>query len=151
MGMWCSIDQIGTLVIGCSVALDGEWMFLLIMLVCWLFDVLLPSMVNGCSYSSCWHVGYWMFCRPWWSLDVLLTLVVIGCSAGHDGYWMSYWHWWFLDNLFIVVIGRFDKHKQKKRLRTKLYDKTADLNVPIGTLHLYVTTFLLHLHLEYNY
>jgi hypothetical protein len=32
---------------------------LLIMLVCWLLDVLLPSMVNGCSYSSCWHVGYW--------------------------------------------------------------------------------------------
>jgi hypothetical protein len=36
-------------------------------------------------------------------------------------------------------------------LRTKLYDKTADLNFPIGTLHLYVTTFLLHLYLEYNY
>jgi hypothetical protein len=49
-----------------------------------------------------------------------------------------------------VVIGRFDKHKQKNRLRTKLYDKTADLNFPIITLHLYVTTFLLHLHLEYN-
>jgi hypothetical protein len=88
---------------------------LLTKLVCWLLDVLLPSIVNGCSYSSCWHVGYWM----------------------------SYWHWWFLDTLFIVVIERFDRHK-KKRLRTKLYDKTADLNFPIITLHLYVTIFLLH-------
>ena len=33
---------------------------LLTKLVCWLLDVLLPSMVNGCSYSSCWHVDYWM-------------------------------------------------------------------------------------------
>jgi hypothetical protein len=33
----------------------------------------------------------------------------------------------------MVVIGRFNKHKQKNRLRTKLYDKTADLNFPIGT------------------
>jgi hypothetical protein len=88
-------------------------------------------------------------------MDVLINhvgMLVIGCSVGHDGYWMSYLHWWFLDTLFIVVIGRFNKHKQKKnRLRTKLYDKTADLDFPIGTLHLYVTTFLLHLHLEYNY
>ena len=57
----------------------------------------------------------------------------------------------FLDTLFIVVIGRFDKHKKQNRLKTKLYDKTADLNFPIGTLHLYIATFLLHLHLEYNY
>jgi hypothetical protein len=56
-----------------------------------------------------------------------------------------------LDSLFIVVIGSFDKHKYTNRLRTKLYDKTADLNFPIGTLHLYVTIFLLHLDLEYNY
>ena len=50
---------------------------------------------------------------------------------------------WLLD-----VLTSIDK---KKRLRTKLYDKTADLNFPIGTLHLYVTIFLLHLHLEYTY
>jgi hypothetical protein len=36
----------------------------------------------------------------------------------------------------LVVIGRFDKHKYKNWLRTKLYDKTADLDFPIGTLHL---------------
>ena len=72
-------------------------------------------------------------------------MLVIECSIGHDG------HWWFLYTLFIVVIERFNKHKQKNRLRTKLYDKTADLNFPIGTLHLYVTIFLLHLDLEYNY
>jgi folate-binding protein YgfZ len=30
-----------------------------------------------------------------------------------------------------VVIGRFNKHKQTNRLRTKLYDKTADLNLDI--------------------
>ena len=62
---------------------------------------------------------------------VQIGMLVIGCSVGHDGYWMSYWHWWFLDTLFIVVIGRFDKHKYKNRLRTKLYDKTADLNFPL--------------------
>jgi ABC-type protease/lipase transport system fused ATPase/permease subunit len=33
------------LVIGCSVALDGKWMFLFIMLACWLLDVLLTMMV----------------------------------------------------------------------------------------------------------
>ena len=59
---------------------------LLTKLVCWLLDVLLPSMVNRCSYSSCWHVGYWMFCRPWWLSDVLLTLVVFGYSV-HIGHW----------------------------------------------------------------
>jgi hypothetical protein len=52
-------------------------------------DVLLPSMVNGCFYSSCWHVGYWMFCRPWWVLDVLLTLVDFGYSV-----YSSYWTFW---------------------------------------------------------
>ena len=57
----------------------------------------------------------------------------------------------FLNTLFIVVTGRFDKHTYKNRLRTKLYDKTADLYFPIGTLHIYVTIFLLHLDLEYNY
>jgi hypothetical protein len=36
-----------------------------------------------------------------------------------------------------VVIGRFNRYKPKNRLGTKLYDKTADLNFPIGTLHLY--------------
>ena len=107
----------------------------------------------GMSYWPNWYVGYWMFCWPWWLLDVLIHhvgMLVIGCSVGHDGYWMSYWQWWILDTLFIVVIGRFDKRKQK-RLRTKLYEKTADLNFPIGTFHLYVTTFLLHLHYEHNY
>jgi hypothetical protein len=117
MGMGCPIDQIGMLVIGCSVGHDGYWMFLFIMLVywlldvlyrqnqsttencensnypdlvrpflkklwiesdfkapnllntietvvCWLLDVLLAMMVIGCSYSSCWYAGYWMFCRP---------------------------------------------------------------------------------------
>jgi hypothetical protein len=34
MGMGSPIDQIGMLVIGCSVALDSKWMFLFIMLVC---------------------------------------------------------------------------------------------------------------------
>ena len=58
-----------------------------------------------------------------------------------------------MDAMFIVVIGRFHKHKQNNRLRTKLYCKTddLDLNFHIGTLHLYATTFLLHLHLEYTY
>ena len=59
---------------------------LLTKLVWWLLDVLLPSMVNGCSYSSCWHVGYWMLCWPWWLLNVLLTLVVFGYSV-NSGYW----------------------------------------------------------------
>jgi uncharacterized protein YxjI len=36
MGMQCSIDKIGMLVIGCSVALDRKWMFLFVMLACWL-------------------------------------------------------------------------------------------------------------------
>jgi hypothetical protein len=40
MGMQYVIDQIGMLVIECSVALDGKWMFLFIMLACWLLDVL---------------------------------------------------------------------------------------------------------------
>jgi hypothetical protein len=40
MGMGCPIDQIGMLVIGCSVGHDDYWMFLFIMLVCWLLDVL---------------------------------------------------------------------------------------------------------------
>jgi hypothetical protein len=117
---------------------------LLTKFVCWLMDVPLPSMVNGCSIH---HVGYWIFCRPWWFLDALFIVVVgrfdkhkqknrlkqsfttklihhvgmlaIGCCVGHDGYWMSYWHWWFLDTLFIVVIGRFDTHKQKKPVKNK--------------------------------
>ena len=82
MGMRCPIDQIDQL--------------------CWLLDVLLPSMVNECSIH---HVG----------------MLVIGCSVGHDGYWMSYW--WFLDALFIVVVGRFDKHKQKNRLKQNFTTK----------------------------
>jgi hypothetical protein len=47
--MRCSIDQIGMLIIVCSVALDGKWMFLFIMLACWLLDVLYAMMVIGCS------------------------------------------------------------------------------------------------------
>ena len=48
MGMQCSIDKIGMLVIGCSVVLDRKWMFLFIMLPCWLLDVLLAMMVIEC-------------------------------------------------------------------------------------------------------
>jgi hypothetical protein len=45
MGMRCPIDQIGMMVIGCSIALDGKWMPLFIMLACWLLDVMLAMMV----------------------------------------------------------------------------------------------------------
>ena len=48
MGMRCPIDQIGMLVIGCSVALDDKWMLLFIMLACWLLDVMLAMMVIEC-------------------------------------------------------------------------------------------------------
>ena len=48
MDMRCAIDLIGMLVIGCSVALDGKWMFLFIMLACWLLGVRLAMMVIGC-------------------------------------------------------------------------------------------------------
>ena len=64
MGMGCPIDQIDMLVIGCSVGHDDYWMFLFIMLVCWLLDVLLAMMVIGCpidigvfGYSV--YSGYW--------------------------------------------------------------------------------------------
>ena len=49
-------------------------------------------------------------------------MMVIGCPIDIGG---------FLDTLFIVVNGRFDKHEYKNRLRTKFYDKTADLNFPL--------------------
>ena len=39
------------LVIGCSVVLDGKWMFLFIMLACWLLGVLFAMMVIGCPIS----------------------------------------------------------------------------------------------------
>jgi hypothetical protein len=42
------IDQIGMMVIGCSIALDGKWMLLFIMLACWLLDVMLAMMVIEC-------------------------------------------------------------------------------------------------------
>ena len=60
------IHHVGMLVIGCSVVLDGKWMFLFIMLACWLLDVLLIMMVIGCpidigvfGYSV--YSGYWTF------------------------------------------------------------------------------------------
>jgi hypothetical protein len=49
------------LVIVCSVALDGKWMFLFIMLACWLLDVLQAMMVIGCPkgrwFSPCTPVS----------------------------------------------------------------------------------------------
>jgi hypothetical protein len=60
MGMRCPIDQIGLLVIGCSVALDGKWMFLLIMLACWLLNVLLAMMVIGCPIDIGGFLMLWL-------------------------------------------------------------------------------------------
>jgi hypothetical protein len=57
--MRCPIDQLGMLVIGCSVDLDGKWMFLFIMLACWLLDVLLAMMVIECPIDI---GGFWILC-----------------------------------------------------------------------------------------
>ena len=54
-------------------------------------------------------------------MDVLFIMLAIGCSVGHDGYWMPYW--WYLDALLTVVVGRFDKHKQKNRLKQNFTTK----------------------------
>jgi hypothetical protein len=48
VGIRCPIDQIGMLVIGCSVALDGKWKFLFF---------ILAFCAIGCSVG---HGGYWM-------------------------------------------------------------------------------------------
>ena len=59
MGMRCPIDQIGMMVIGCSIALDGKWMLLFIMLACWLLDVMLDMMVIECAID----IGcFWILC-----------------------------------------------------------------------------------------
>jgi ABC-type protease/lipase transport system fused ATPase/permease subunit len=58
MGMRYPIDQIGMLVIGCSVALDDKWMLLFIMLACWLLDVMLAMMVIECPIDI---GGFWTF------------------------------------------------------------------------------------------
>jgi hypothetical protein len=57
MGMRCPIDQIGMMVIGCSIALDGKWMLLFIMLACWLLDVMLAMMVIECPIDI---DGFWI-------------------------------------------------------------------------------------------
>jgi hypothetical protein len=38
--------------------------------------------------------------------------------------------------------------RNEHRLRTKLYDKRVDFNIPIVTFHLYVATFQHYLHME---
>ena len=53
------IDHVGMLVIGCSVALDGKWMLLFIMLACWLLDVMLAMMVIECPIDI---GGFWILC-----------------------------------------------------------------------------------------
>jgi ABC-type protease/lipase transport system fused ATPase/permease subunit len=53
------IDQIGMMVIGCSIALDGKWMPLFIMLACWLLDVMLAMMVIECPIDI---GGFWILC-----------------------------------------------------------------------------------------
>ena len=57
MGMRCPIDQIGMMVIGCSISLDGKWMLLFIMLTCWLLDVMLAMMVTECPIDI---GGFWI-------------------------------------------------------------------------------------------
>jgi hypothetical protein len=49
----------GMMVIGCSVALDGKWMLLFIMLACWLLDVMLAMMVIECPIDI---GGFWILC-----------------------------------------------------------------------------------------
>jgi hypothetical protein len=45
------------MVIGCSIALDGKWMLLFIMLACWLLDVMLAMMVIECPIDI---DGFWI-------------------------------------------------------------------------------------------
>ena len=56
-------------------------------------------------------------------------MLIIGCSVGHDGYWMSYC--WFLDALLTVVVGRFDKDKQKNRLKQNVTTKQLIQTFPL--------------------
>jgi hypothetical protein len=47
-----------------------------------------------------------------------------------------------------VVLWQVE-HIRCHLFRTKLYDKSYDLNFPIVNFHLYVATFQQHLHMEY--
>ena len=53
------IHHVGMLIIGCSVALDGKWMLLFILLACWLLDVMLAMMVIECPIDI---GGFWILC-----------------------------------------------------------------------------------------
>ena len=53
------IHHVGMLVIGCSVALDGKWMLLFILLTCWLLDVMLAMMFIECPIDI---GGFWILC-----------------------------------------------------------------------------------------